>query len=184
MFYRAARPATSQGQTLLGLGQLECWAYQQLDRDGEKMEHLEFEVISAIMLDDSPYVLHEQSTQLDRDGEQVGAPGVYNLVGGPHGGTKEMTNPCLIYLHVISLGAQEQVEHLGRLDWCGGLPAGVDPDAADEPSRAGQVGHRGVEQREQPTAVDLCHWRDCHFADALSPSLLIHLLKGEGGAAE
>ena len=26
--------------------------------------------------------------------------------------------------------------------------------------------------------------RDCHFADALSPSLLIHLLKGEGGAAE
>ena len=28
------------------------------------------------------------------------------------------------------------------------------------------------------------HWRDCHFADALSPSLLIHLLKVEGGAAE
>ena len=26
--------------------------------------------------------------------------------------------------------------------------------------------------------------RDCHFADALSPSLLIHLLKAEGGAAE
>ena len=26
--------------------------------------------------------------------------------------------------------------------------------------------------------------RDCHFADALFPSLLIHLLKVEGGAAE
>ena len=24
------------------------------------------------------------------------------------------------------------------------------------------------------------HWRDCHFADALSPSLLKHLLKVEG----
>ena len=30
----------------------------------------------------------------------------------------------------------------------------------------------------------ISHWRDCHFADALSPSLLIHLLKVEGGAAE
>ena len=28
------------------------------------------------------------------------------------------------------------------------------------------------------------HWRDCHFADALSPSLLNHLLKVEGGAVE
>ena len=28
------------------------------------------------------------------------------------------------------------------------------------------------------------HWRDCHFADVLSPSLLKHLLKVEGGAAE
>ena len=28
------------------------------------------------------------------------------------------------------------------------------------------------------------HWRDCHFADALSPSLLKQLLKGEGCAAE
>ena len=26
--------------------------------------------------------------------------------------------------------------------------------------------------------------RDCHFADALSPSLLKHLLQAEGGAAE
>ena len=26
-------------------------------------------------------------------------------------------------------------------------------------------------------------WRDCHFADALYPSLLKHLLKVEGGAA-
>ena len=25
------------------------------------------------------------------------------------------------------------------------------------------------------------HWKDCHFADALSPSLLKHLLKLEGG---
>ena len=29
-----------------------------------------------------------------------------------------------------------------------------------------------------------CHWRDCHFADALSPSILKHLLNAEGGAAE
>ena len=28
------------------------------------------------------------------------------------------------------------------------------------------------------------HWRDCHCADALTPSLLKHLLKVEGGAAE
>ena len=28
------------------------------------------------------------------------------------------------------------------------------------------------------------HWRDCHFTDALSQSLLKHLLKVEGGAAE
>ena len=28
------------------------------------------------------------------------------------------------------------------------------------------------------------HWRDCRFADALSPSLLKHLLKVEGDAAE
>ena len=28
------------------------------------------------------------------------------------------------------------------------------------------------------------HWRDCHFADVPSPSILKHLLKGEGGAAE
>ena len=36
--------------------------------------------------------------------------------------------------------------------------------------------------------LDACpvvsHWRDCHFADALSPSLLKQLLKGERGAAE
>ena len=31
---------------------------------------------------------------------------------------------------------------------------------------------------------DASHWRDCHFADALYPSLLKHLLKVEGGAAE
>ena len=35
----------------------------------------------------------------------------------------------------------------------------------------------------QDTGAD-SHWRDCHFADVLSPSLLIHLLKLEGGAAE
>ena len=28
------------------------------------------------------------------------------------------------------------------------------------------------------------HWHDCHSADAPSPTLLTHLLKGEGGAAE
>ena len=28
------------------------------------------------------------------------------------------------------------------------------------------------------------HWRDCHFADTLSPSLLKYLMKVEGGAAE
>ena len=27
------------------------------------------------------------------------------------------------------------------------------------------------------------HWRDCHFADATSPSLLKHLLKVEGGCS-
>ena len=27
------------------------------------------------------------------------------------------------------------------------------------------------------------HWQYCHFADALSPSLLIHLLKVEGGCS-
>ena len=27
-------------------------------------------------------------------------------------------------------------------------------------------------------------WRDCHFADDLSPSLLKHPLKGEGGSAD
>ena len=39
---------------------------------------------------------------------------------------------------------------------------------------------------EPTAAVDgkTSHWRDCHFADALSSSLLKHLLKGEGGAAE
>ena len=30
----------------------------------------------------------------------------------------------------------------------------------------------------------ISHGRDCHFADALSPSLLKRMLKGEGGAAE
>ena len=29
----------------------------------------------------------------------------------------------------------------------------------------------------------ISRWRDCHFVDALSPSLLIHPLKVEGGAA-
>ena len=36
---------------------------------------------------------------------------------------------------------------------------------------------------EQLTAPP-SHWRDCHFADALSPSLLKHLTNMEGGAAE
>ena len=42
--------------------------------------------------------------------------------------------------------------------------------------------------RQLETDRSLCvppiHWRDCHFVDALSPSLLIHLLKVDGGAAE
>ena len=33
-------------------------------------------------------------------------------------------------------------------------------------------------------ALASSHWRDCHFAGALSPSLLKHLLKVEGVAAE
>ena len=43
------------------------------------------------------------------------------------------------------------------------------------------VGERGVKLsggREQHLT------RDCHSADALSPSLLIHLLKAEGSAVE
>ena len=28
------------------------------------------------------------------------------------------------------------------------------------------------------------HWRECYFADALSPFMLRHLLKVEGGAAK
>ena len=33
-------------------------------------------------------------------------------------------------------------------------------------------------------AGETSHWRDCHSAGALSPSLLKHLTKAEGGAAE
>ena len=35
-----------------------------------------------------------------------------------------------------------------------------------------------------PLKGSASHWPDCHFADALSPSLLMHLLNVEGGAAE
>ena len=43
----------------------------------------------------------------------------------------------------------------------------------------------GLSGRDQTGPLGGCSpWRDCHFADALSPSLLIHLLKVEGGAAE
>ena len=37
-----------------------------------------------------------------------------------------------------------------------------------------------------PRAAQLLpsHRQHCHFADAISPSILKHLLKGEGGAAE
>ena len=57
----------------------------------------------------------------------------------------------------------------------GGEPVGFDADAG----RCWWAGlgstalHRG----------GISRWRDCHFADALSPSLLKHLLKVEGGAA-
>ena len=38
------------------------------------------------------------------------------------------------------------------------------------------------EERHRPVAPS--RRRDCHFADALSPSILKHLLTGEAGAAE
>ena len=42
-----------------------------------------------------------------------------------------------------------------------------------------------MEHAAQKLAGRHSHWREfCHFADALSPSLLIHLLNVEGGAAE
>ena len=40
----------------------------------------------------------------------------------------------------------------------------------------------GVERPEN--AIVVSRRRDCHFTDALSSSLLKHLLNGEGGAAE
>ena len=51
---------------------------------------------------------------------------------------------------------------------------------------------RRVDRRRRPLAVaalldhvgPASHWRDCHCADALSPSLLKHLPKVERGAAE
>ena len=79
------------------------------------------------------------------------------------GGTKEMMQPCLIYRHLISL-----VALFGR---------GAYRASAGDDSRP--VG-RG-EDREEP---DLAADENCHFADALSPSRLTHLLKVEGGAAE
>ena len=38
--------------------------------------------------------------------------------------------------------------------------------------------------RDDELALSCNHRRDCDFADALSPSLLMHLLKVEGGEAE
>ena len=57
------------------------------------------------------------------------------------------------------------------------------------PARAGGPG-RGVgvpcrEQQNTDVQVEPSHWREfCHFAGALSPSVLKHLLKGEGIPAE
>ena len=42
----------------------------------------------------------------------------------------------------------------------------------------------GWESRGRQGSGPSSHRRDCHFDDALSPSLLKHLLKVEGGAAE
>ena len=49
-------------------------------------------------------------------------------------------------------------------------------------------GRRGVEVGVGGHGIPLelvpSHWRDCHFADALSPSILKLRLKVEGGVAE
>ena len=43
---------------------------------------------------------------------------------------------------------------------------------------------RRAQPARRPSSGGTSLRRDCHFADALSPPLLKHLLKGEGGAAE
>ena len=45
-------------------------------------------------------------------------------------------------------------------------------------------GSRTRESLPDLSPSSLSRRRDCHFDDALSPSLLRHLLKVEGGAAE
>ena len=45
-----------------------------------------------------------------------------------------------------------------------------------------RAGLRELDRRGDRGGVS--HWRDCHSADALSPSLLKQLPKTEGGAAE
>jgi hypothetical protein len=51
-------------------------------------------------------------------------------------------------------------------------------------ARGGSRRPKRYQPRGTTYAVGPSHWRDCHFADALSPSLLKHLLKVEDGAAE
>ena len=48
----------------------------------------------------------------------------------------------------------------------------------------GVIALPGIIPPELNQALLIASWRDCHFADIPSPSLLKHLLKGEGGAAE
>ena len=54
-------------------------------------------------------------------------------------------------------------------------PAGLEREAVILGYKAGSMKYR---------TGGISHWRDCHFVDALSPSLLKHLLKVEGVAAE
>ena len=53
---------------------------------------------------------------------------------------------------------------------------------APRASRSGAFGTRV--HLPLTSRVRASHWRDCHFADGPSPSILKHLLKVEGGAAE
>ena len=48
----------------------------------------------------------------------------------------------------------------------------------DGPRGGTEMSNTGAKRFQKPLT------RDCHFAGALSPSLLIHLLKGEGGVQQ
>ena len=65
--------------------------------------------------------------------------------------------------------------------------SGQSEDVFTDAERPGTLRVCVIEARDLPhmdTFGGASHWRDCHFADALSPSLLKHLLNVEGGAAE